>query len=103
MKHYSNHKSSTKANLESMGAAAAGVDYGGNAERHANAAARMTPSPPPYAENDEVVAQSLNELDNQVMYHVGQSSDVSEDDINLDHVSIGVSPTASHEKQEMIF
>ena len=49
------------------------------------------------------MVQSLNELDNQVMYHVGQSSDVSEDDINLDHVSIGVSPTASNEKQEMIF
>ncbi|KAL7435240.1 hypothetical protein ACHAXM_004533 [Skeletonema potamos] len=94
-----------KVMLESMGAAAAaaGADYGGNAERHASTAARMTPSPTPYAESDEVVVQSLNELDNQVMYHVGQSSDVSEDDINLDHVSIGVSPTASHEKQEMIF
>jgi serine/threonine protein kinase len=92
-----------KVMLESMGAAAAGVDYGGNAERHANAAARMTPSPPPYAENDEVVAQSLNELDNQIMYNGRPSSDESEDDINLDVVSIGVSPIASSEKQEMIF
>ena len=93
--------------LESMGAAAAAADNGGHAERNGNTAGtsinRKTPSPPPYAESDEVVAQSLNELDNQVMYHGRPSSDESEDDINLDGVHIGVSPTASHEKQEMIF
>ncbi|KAK1747255.1 serine/threonine-protein kinase [Skeletonema marinoi] len=94
-----------KVMLESMGAAAAAADSGGNVERNANfAVPRMTPSPPlNYAESDEVVAQSLNDLDNQVMYHGRPSSDESEDDINLDHVSIGVSPTASNERQEMIF
>mmetsp|Transcript_6213 Transcript_6213/g.10502 ORF Transcript_6213/g.10502 Transcript_6213/m.10502 type:complete len:612 (-) Transcript_6213:76-1911(-) len=92
-----------KVMLESLGAAAA--DNGGNAERNANLAIqRLTPSPTlNYAESDEVVAQSLNELDNQVMYHGRPSSEESEDDINLDHVSIGVSPTASNERQEMIF
>jgi len=94
-----------KVMLESMGAAAAAADSGGNVDRNANhAVPRMTPSPPlNYAESDEVVAQSLNDLDNQVMYHGRPSSDESEDDINLDHVSIGVSPTASNERQEMIF
>lgn len=60
---------------------------------------RLTPSPSPplYAESDnEVVAQSLNDL-------IRPSSDESDDDINLDQVSIGVSPTASNERQEMVF
>ena len=94
-----------KVMLESLGAAAAAADNGGNTERNANLAMqRLTPSPPlNYAESDEVVAQSLNELDNQAMYHGRPSSEESEDDINLDHVSIGVSPTASNERQEMIF
>ena len=95
-----------KVMLESLGAAAAAADNGGNTERNAAnlALQRLTPSPPlNYAESDEVVAQSLNELDNQAMYHGRPSSEESEDDINLDHVSIGVSPTASNERQEMIF
>eukprot|EP00984_Skeletonema_dohrnii_P000861 scaffold257_cov85-Skeletonema_dohrnii-CCMP3373.AAC.5 len=68
------------------GGSSAAADSGGNVDRNANfAVPRMTPSPPlNYAESDEVVAQSLNDLDNQVMYHGRPSSDESEDDINLD-------------------
>lgn len=88
-----------KVMLESMGAAAAAAaaENGGNADRNAQyAVQRLTPSPPMYSESDEVVAPSLNDL-------IRPSSEESDDDINLDHVSIGVSPTASNERQEMVF
>ena len=90
-----------KVMLESMGAAtAAGSDHM-NVDR--SNIQRLTPSPPLHnVDSDEVVAQSLNDLENQVMYNGRPSSDESEDDIDLEHVSIGLSPSAT-ERREMIF
>eukprot|EP00574_Skeletonema_japonicum_P003196 CAMPEP_0201725344 /NCGR_PEP_ID=MMETSP0593-20130828/8766_1 /ASSEMBLY_ACC=CAM_ASM_000672 /TAXON_ID=267983 /ORGANISM="Skeletonema japonicum, Strain CCMP2506" /LENGTH=609 /DNA_ID=CAMNT_0048216715 /DNA_START=108 /DNA_END=1937 /DNA_ORIENTATION=+ len=87
-----------KVMLESMGAAAAAAAAENADRNNANyAVQRLTPSPPlNYAESDEVVTQSLNDL-------IRPSSEESDDDINLDQVSIGVSPTASNERQEMVF
>ena len=90
----------------------------GSSAVSANSAApisnRIAPSPPPqqsayYANNvsssnnsnSNSITSPMNELNNQV--RMIPSSDESEDDINLDNPSIGVSPTASNEKQEMIF
>jgi serine/threonine protein kinase len=90
----------------------------GSSAVSANSAApihnRIAPSPPPqqsayYTNNISSSNNSngnsntspMNELNNQV--RMIPSSDESEDDINLDNPSIGVSPTASNEKQEMIF
>jgi len=91
-----------KVMLESMGAGAAVERGNSNTEMNAARRENVTPSPPPQPLHTPSAAAPLSELENQVMYQARPSSE-SEDYINLENPSIGVSPTASSEKQEMIF